>query len=475
MKELKEIRKEISRISYAISAVPELSFNLIRHGILPLIPSVIQTIQEESLKDVPQREIGKFLARTLNHSGPVLIKLGQILATRNDILPKAICEELEILYDQQPAMSKSELSRILESQFGENLPFEFTDETPMAVGSIGEVYSGTLSDESKVVIKVIRPGILKKIQRDIHFLETVLDLFNMRFGIWDRNVEIGFRRSLEELAKGLQQESDLRIEAAALKDFRKRFRKNSKVYVPYCYDRFSGKNVLIMEKLEGQPLSKVRTKAKRNKKLSKQLAELALTEILKQIFEEGRFHADPHGGNLLLLEDGRLGIIDLGLTGHFGETERKRIVRAIRAFVARDVDSVISSLLEFGETPDEFDLEKFRSDVAKVVSNHKADLTQGLRGKAKKSKSKKTANKTTSNSLEQFVNELFLVAYKHKIYVPQNSVLLVKTLVTIEGLARSIDPDLNLVDQAVPIVLRAMLPKWLRWPSQYAWNRTKSY
>lgn len=482
MKEIKKIRSELAKVGDAVFALPSLSFSLVRHGMLPFFPSLFESFQNESLRDIPQKELGKFLARFLSHSGPVLIKFGQILATRTDILPELICQELETLYDGQEPMPKSVRDGLLRRRYGEKIPFKFLDRKPIGVGSIGEVYRAKLNDGSPIVVKIIRPGILRRIRRDIHFLETAMNIVNMQLHIWDKNFEHGMRRALMELAKGLEEEADLRIEAAALKDFRKRFRRNGNVYVPYCYTRFCDKNILVMEEIKGIPLSKARLKAKKNKKLAKQIANLALTEILRQIFEEGRFHADPHGGNLILMPDGRLGIIDLGLTGEFGDQERKRIVRALRAFIAKDAESLISSLLEFGEVPDNFNQKEFRKDVESIVHKHKEGLSSQLRGKSSKdrklpggsrSQTKQKPPKPNAENLERFVTDLFQVAYKHGIYVPHNSVLLIKTLVTIEGLARSIDPDLNLVDQALPIVLRAMLPKWLRWPTHYAWHRAK--
>ena len=212
-----------------------------------------------------------------------------------------------------------------------------------------------------------------------------------------------------------------------------------------------------MEELRGKPLSAWRKRARSRPKEAKQLADLALTEILRQIFEDGHFHADPHAGNLLVLEDGRLGLIDLGLTGEFSRKDRRNIVRAVRALLARDVDRVIGALLAFGEPPPDFDSARFAEDVQSVIGRHRETVTQRIQGGTGDSRQR------SSNPLDDFVSALFAVAHAHGVHVPSSTTLLIKTLVTIEGVARSLDPELNLTATAMPVVLRAMTPPWLRW------------
>jgi ubiquinone biosynthesis protein len=207
--------------------------------------------------------------------------------------------------------------------------------------------------------------------------------------------------------------------------------------------------VLVLEELKGEPLHAYRERAKTDPQIAKKIATLALGEILSQIFEDGRFHADPHAGNLLILEDGRLGLIDLGLTGEFTRDSRRHIARAVKALLARDADGLIRALLAFGSVPDDFDSEAFKRDVTKVVSDRKEALL-GLAGKG------------AALGLDKLVNELFRTAYRHRVYVPQATTLLIKTLVTVEGVARQLDPEINLVSVAVPVILRSLTPKWLR-------------
>jgi ubiquinone biosynthesis protein len=217
--------------------------------------------------------------------------------------------------------------------------------------------------------------------------------------------------------------------------------------VPACYREWSSREVLVLEELSGRPLSRIRD----SDPAARPTANLALRQILAQIFDEGRFHADPHAGNLFLLDDGRLGLVDLGLTGELRAEDRKRITRAARAFLSGDAETAIRTLLEFGSVSPDFDLAAFRRDVSDVLRRRGPHPERQPR------------------RLEELVNDLLLVAARHEIYLPPSTTLLIKTVVTIEGVARSLDPEIDVIVTAIPIILRALTPRFLRWST---WRRS---
>jgi ubiquinone biosynthesis protein len=360
-------------------------------------------------------------------------------------------------------MSPRQLERALLGAYGERTPFRRLTRKPLAVGTIGQVHRARLRSGEAVIVKLVRPGIESQIARDLDLARVflrVLPSLPGRRGRDGRNDDASLAlltRSLEDLAEGFGREVDLCSEAVSLERFRARFARNPRVVVPRVYAEFSSGRVLVMEELRGKPLSAWRKRARSHPKEAKQLADLALTEILRQIFEDGHFHADPHAGNLLVLEDGRLGLIDLGLTGEFSRQDRRNIVRAVRAFLARDVDRVIGALLAFGEPPPDFDSERFAADVLSVIGGHQETVAERIHGATGRSRQR------SSNPIDDFVSALFAVAHAHGVHVPSSTTLLIKTLVTIEGVARSLDPELNLAATAMPVVLRALTPAWLRW------------
>lgn len=444
--------KTLHGIGTAFRRVPVLGASAARHIVLPAGFRYVESVRSQGVKDAHWSALGDGLVRFLQESGPVLTKLGQIMATRSDILPPVICEKLEALYNRQPSMKRSELDRILHSEFGIRLPFAEFDKNALAVGSVGEVHRAELINGTRVIVKIIRPGISKKIKRDT---ETLRTLAALAYKVSDRNYRATLRmvqRMIEDLETGFLSELDLRSEAQALEQFRRRMRANSRVYIPQVFTDLSSKNILVVEEIKGESLAKFRECDEKDAKETKALAELALREILTQIFDHGTFHADPHAGNFLVMPDGRLALIDFGLTGEFTNQDRKKIAKAVKALMARDADSVIRSILEFSTTPKDFELDGFKNDIAELLAERQVTAKSVAAGAA---------------NLEQLVNDLFTITYKHHIYVPQSTTLLIKTLVTIEGVARSLDPEIKLLPVAIPVVMRSLTPKWLRFMSPW--------
>ena len=450
---LSDLARGSRRVVDAAVVMPGLTFSAVRHGVLPTVPSATLTLLREGASDLHWKAIGDALVRFVQHAGPLLTKLGQILATRGDVFPDAVCLRLEALYTRQPAMRKSQLAVLLKRAFPEGLPFRKFEARPVAVGSIAQVHRAELKSGERVVVKLVRPGLQRQIDRDLNAAELLLGVLLNVPGFAGGATQRAVTHALRDLGTGLRTEVDLRHEAESLEQFGKRLRSNPRVRVPIVYRRWSSESVLVMEELVGEPLSAFRARAKTDPDAARRVADLAFKEILKQVFEDGRFHGDPHAGNLLILPDGRLGLIDLGLTGESGEQDRKRIARAVRAFVAGDPEALSRALLDFGTPPPDFGYEEFKAEVATVVQRNESQVVSEMTGR----------NGSSANGLETLVNELFKVAHRHNLYVPPSSTLLIKTVVTIEGVARSLNPELNVIATAVPIVLRAMSRKWLSW------------
>ncbi len=265
-------------------AVPRIAVGALRHGVLHAGLSAATTLRREGISELHWKVLGDGLCRLLRHSGPVFAKFGQILATRDDLLPRAVCARLEALYDQQPPMSSRQLERTLRAAYGRRSPFRRLTRKPLAVGTIGQVHRARLRSGEAVVVKIIRPGVERQITRDLNVARVLLRLLSTLPGRNGKASRLLLTRSLEDLAQGFGREVDLCQEAASLEQFRARFARNPRVAVPRVHAELSSPHVLVMEELRGKPLSAWRKRATTHPRQAKKLADLALTEILKQIF-----------------------------------------------------------------------------------------------------------------------------------------------------------------------------------------------
>ncbi|MDJ0846825.1 MAG: AarF/UbiB family protein [Myxococcota bacterium] len=452
---LAERLEMLRRWQHAAQAMPRVAMGLFRHGLMPAGLSTADTVRREGFSELHWKVLGDGLVRFLRNAGPVFTKFGQILATRSDLLPPTVCSRLESLYAEQPPMGHRELERALDRAYGKERPFRDFVREPLAVGSVGQVHRAALEDGTRVVVKIIRPGAEARIASDLQLARVLAGV------VADATTparRVLLDRLLDDLGEGYAREVDLHHEARALRDFAQRFASNPNVRVPACFEGLSSEHVLVMEELVGEPLSAFRARARSDPEAARRAARLALTEILAQVFEDGRFHADPHAGNLLVLEDGRLGLIDLGLTGELSREERRLVARAVRAFLSRDPDAVMEALLGLTTVPADFDRAAFRAEVRALVRSrgrHVADRLKGGEGGA--------TDDDDANALDVFVSELFALAHEHGVNLPTSATLLIKSLVTIEGVARALHPEIDLAKVAAPVMVRALAPRWARW------------
>lgn len=462
--DLNDLNRSTADLIAVFAALPRLWLSFQLNGTLRAPVDAARLLANEGSAALGAKLLGDALVRTFRDSGPVLIKVGQMLAGRPDLLPPELCLRLEALYAKQPSMPARALRALRTRAWPQGNPLASLEERAFACGSIGQVHRGVAPDGSKVVVKFRRPGVAAAIDRDIAAARSVLNLARRAGLLPSDALAFSLERALEDLRSAFESELDFRAEARNISEFRERFKANPRVAVPRCYEEWSGEEVLVMEELEGEPLSAFRARAARDPAAAKRAASLALTEILKQIFADGRFHADPHAGNLLILPDGRLGLIDLGLTGELSNADRDNIGRAIRAFLARDAEAVFDALLSFGTVPELFDKRAFQAEIRAIVGKHKRSVLGqvGLSAAARASLKEEAPQESGTGGLDAFVGELFQAAHRHQILIPRSATLLVKSLVTIEGVAKSLDPQLNLAAAAGPVVAKALAGRWLK-------------
>ena len=311
---------------------------------------------------------GVRLRRVLEQAGGVYIKLGQIAATRVDLLPPDVCRDLADLQNRVPAESQERIAQVLEAELGTAVDEVFAefDWQPLAAASIGQTYKARLQSGESVVVKVQRPDIEAMMERDLAALALLANMAQRRtpFGQGLRSGEL-----LAQFAKGLLTELDFRHEADAMREMAALMREHSTVRIPAVYGDLSTRRVLVQERFEGVTVSDIgrlpETTVDRQA-----LADVLLRATLDQIIRIGVFHADPHPGNVFVLAGGGLGLIDFGAVGRLDPIEQAAIVDIMIALARRDVSLLrdgVERVAQFSGTTSPDELERA---IARLLADH---------------------------------------------------------------------------------------------------------
>ena len=362
------------------------------------------------------------LRRVLEAAGGVYIKLGQIAATRVDLLPPEVCEELARLQQHVPPESREGIASVLEAEYGPDLDAVFSEFEwePLAAASIGQTHRARLRTGEAVVVKVQRPGIEATMERDLAALGLLADLAQRRTPL-GRGIRSG--RTLEQFAQSLRAELDFRREADAMSEMAARLDPAAGVRIPMVYAHLSSRRLLVQERFEGQTLSdhgSVEATGFDREALADQL----LRSSLDQVMNLGFFHADPHPGNVFVLEDGALGLIDFGATGRLDPIQQNAMVDIMFAMARRDVRLLRDGLERITTTTETISPDEVERALARLLADH---VRPGG-----------TIDPTVMQQLVTTLAEFGL-------QLPTDIVLLSRALVTLDGTLRVLCPGSSLM------------------------------
>ncbi|QOR82812.1 AarF/ABC1/UbiB kinase family protein [Geobacillus stearothermophilus] len=440
----------------------EIAASLLRHG----FGMIVDELGFSSFLSLPPRwkaeqgkkegkTVGERLRLVLEELGPTFVKLGQIASTRPDLIPAPIISELEKLQDQVPPFPFADVRRIVEAEFGSSLEtlFRSFEEMPLAAASLGQVHRAVLPSGQAVAVKVQRPHIAARVETDLEILQDLAVLAERRLD-WAASYRLS--EIVDELAKSLRQELDYTIEARHAAAFAEQFAGDSLVYVPGVFWDYTTKTVLTMEYVEGIKLGEIERLKEEGYSL-KALAERLTKTVLKQMFEHGFFHGDPHPGNVFVLSDGVLAFIDFGLMGRLRPNVRHHLSSLIIALMRQSTDGVLAAIYGLGLVPDEADEEKLRDDIDDLREKYYRVPLGEI-------------------SLGEAVGDLLTVAFRHGIRIPSDLTLLGKALLTVEGVVEMLDPQFRIMDVAEPFG-RKLLKDRLRPDrvAETAWRRVADY
>ncbi len=365
--------------------------------------------------------------------GPTYVKLGQVLSTRPDLIPIEFTKELSKLQDKVPSFSFDAVKMIIEKEFGKPLEdlFTFIDNKPFASASIGQVHRAQLGDGEMVAVKVQRPDIKKTIEIDLEIMLHMATLV-------ERNIkEMALYRPVkivEEFARTLEREIDYTIEAGSIERFARHFLADPNVYIPKVFRDMSTERVLTMELVDGIKVSEIDKLEAAGLDLQ-MITNRGADFYLKQVFELGFFHADPHPGNIFILPENIICLIDFGMTGSVNLETREDFVDLIDGIIHRQEVKVTQVLLKLTQWEEEPSVKQLERDVSDFMGQH---LYKPLR----------------EIEVGKLLNHLLELASRHFLIIAPDIFLMMKTLTMMEGAAMALDPDFDMIAKAEPFIKR---------------------
>ena len=310
------------------------------------------------------RSRGERLRLALEALGPIFVKFGQVLSTRRDLIPADVADELSRLQDKVPPFAYAEVETTIAAAFGQPVAAIFSqfEQTPVASASVAQVHFASLPDGHPVAVKVLRPGIAAVIEKDLLLLDTAAWLLQ---ALWREGRRLKPREIVAEFARHTHAELDLMLEAANCSQLKRNFAHSHQLRVPEVYWDWCRKQVMVMERMQGTPVSQtdhLRSLGIDIPKLARDGVEIFFT----QVFRDGFFHADMHPGNILVADDGRYIALDFGIMGTLNESDKNYLAQNFLAFFKRDYRRVALAHIEAGWVPAKTRVEDFEAAIAQT-------------------------------------------------------------------------------------------------------------
>ncbi|MEQ8754585.1 ABC1 kinase family protein [Coleofasciculus sp. G1-WW12-02] len=396
-----------------------------------------------SKTDKPQLPPPEVLRNVLTELGPVYVKLGQLLSTRPDLLPADYIDALSELQARVPPVAWSEVEVLLRKQLRQPLEETFAKIDPRAVaaGSIAQTHRATLKNGQEVALKVQRPGIDKVVPQDIAIIKSLADLVSRT----DFGQDYDVVALADEFANALEAELDFTKEASYTDQLRRNLSRSrwfdpTQIVVPAIYWELTTQKLMVMEWLEGKPILEAQFSVEQNGADSKtemeqrkEITTLLFRAFFQQLYVDGFFHADPHPGNLFYLQDGRVALLDCGMVGRLDPRTQQILTEMLLAIVDLDAQRCAQLTLQLSESGQPVLLSRLENDYDRML--------------------RKYYNLSVSQiNFSEVFYEILELARNNRVRLPSNMGLYSKCLANLEGVARTFNPEVNLLDEIKPLM-----------------------
>jgi len=378
------------------------------------------------------------IRETIEELGPTFTKLGQILATRPDLIPMTLVKELRLLQDDVPADSTDKIKELLVEEFGKPVNEVFADfgEEALAAASIAQVHTATLLNGQEVVLKIQRPGLQRVIETDLAIMRFVAEFVVETMPEAQQYNPIGI---VDEFERSLLKEIDFTREASYMQRFARNFADNPTVYVPKVYDDWTTSRVLCEELIKGVKVSDPELLSK-PVEVRERVAIAGIESILEQVFTFGFFHADPHPGNIFVIDFEKICFIDYGMMGLLDQARIDDILSFLVSILTNDPDGLVRLLTRLELIGESVNERALRVDVMDMLDRY-ASL------------------ELSKMDIGKIITDVFEVITRHHIVVPSDLLLVGKALATIDGVARALYPELEPIKVLRPLILKVYLQR----------------
>lgn len=444
--------KNVSRFREILTVLSRHGFSelILKSGLDKVIPGFVLPARVSELKreDLSNDEwwqvFGSQLRLSFEELGPSFIKLGQLMATREDILEPALIKELKHLQDNVKGIPFEVAQKVIEENLGKKISDVFVtiDQNAIGTASIGVVYKAELLNGEKVVVKVRRPGISKTIMTDFEILLFIV-----------KNIEkvsgeikfLGLSKMISDFFKSMQNELNFMVEAQNCERLRKNLEvidKDKFLVVPKVYREYSSQEVLVLEFLDGTPFNQYHSLEQIGADVVEKL-EMSIELFTHTLLADGFFHADLHGGNFFVLKDRRIGLIDFGLMGNLSKKNRANLIAILYSVITYNYDNLVYEFLEVAEYENVPDHEELIRDIKDAISPYIGLSVQ-------------------ETNMSELVRNLIKTLSKHQLYLPREWFIIFRALMTLDGVGKSIGLDLNIfkvLEKDLPGLVAELLSK----------------